>query len=641
MPLASFEATDPDELYEGIHQVDWSSHLDPNRTLAVGVAGRRSPIGPSHFIALRAKDAIVDRIREARGVRPDVDKKNPDLRVHVHAGTENTTVSLDLSGRGLHHRGRARSGASAPLRENLAAALLHIAGWPEQATDRPLLDPMCGSATILTEAAGMALDLAPGLERGRLGAEGWLGHDAALWARLRAEAIERRSRSRSARLRIAGFDLSPDAARVARDHVAHAGLERWIRIEVRELSEARPPWKSPGLLITNPPYGERLGEVGELEPLYEMLGDVLKRRFPGWSAWVLGGNRTLEKRIGLRPAARHVLFNGPIECRFLSIPVSEDPPSGRRGPGWRRSADEAKGFARRLKANEKHLRRWAEGQQVSCYRVYDSDVPQYNIAVDRYGRWVRVEEYRRPSKVREADAARRRRDALLVVSEVLGVDRADIVLCSDRQALRRRGVAPRVDRERPVTVSEAGLRFRLSLGEAPRAGLPLDERLLRDWIRQRAAGRDLVHLFAGSCSAAIAAAAGGARSTTSVDPSRSSIDRGRHNLSLNGLGGASHRFLPCQVDTFVRDSAARRRFGLLLLSPPRDERDPGALLVHAADLIEPGGELLLATRDRRFEPELGRVRGLAVDEITRELTPRDFAGKPRLRIWRGTFSVGR
>ena len=641
MPLASFDAANPDELYGGIHAVDWTAHLGPERTIAVNVAGRHSPIGPSHFIALKAKDAIVDRVREAEGARPDVDKRDPDVRIHLHAGTERVTVSLDLAGQGLHHRGHERARATAPLRENLAAALLHIAGWPETAAEVPLLDPMCGSGTILAEAAGMALDVAPGLSRGRLGAEGWRRHDAALWRQLRDEARARGQQARGRKVRIAGCDASRAAIRTARDYLARAGFADHVTLDVRELSEARPLWDTPGILITNPPYGERLGEAGELGPLYEMLGDVLKRRFPGWTTWVLGGNRALEKRIGLRPASRLVLFNGPIECRFLKFPISDAGPTSQRGPGWRRSGDESRGFAKRLRINARRIRPWAAREKLGCYRLYDADVPTYNLAVDWYDGRVRVEENPRPPKVAESDAERRLRDALLVVAEVLEVDREDIVLRVAR-APRRDGRPERHgDRGRFQTVHEDGLNYRVNLEDYPTTGLPLDERSLRRWIFERASGRDFLNLFAGSCTASLAAAAGGARSTTSVEPSRVFLEWGRAQFELNGQQGEAHHFVRDDAESFIRRRAGRRRHGLVLLTPPSDEPLAGPIIEQAGGLLDAGGEMLFVSRDKAFEPSQENLRGMSAQEITEELTPRDFAPRPRLRVWRIRLSDAR
>jgi len=647
MPLARFAAADPGELYDGVRAVDWTAHVGPERTLAVLVAGARSPVGPANFLALKTKDAIVDAVRDAEGARPSIDKRSPDVRVHVHVAGTAVTVSLDLAGAGLHRRGAGRTGAEAPLRETLAAALLRIAGWPERARSVPLYDPMCGTATLLVEAAGIALDVAPGLARGRAGVEGWRGHDRGLWERLREEARDRRAAAErhAGHVRIAGADASAEAVRLARDVASRAGFGRVVRVEPGELRDATPPWPDTGLIVTNPPYGVRLGEAGELGPLYEALGDTLKHRFPGWTAWVLSGNRALDRHLGLRAASRHVVWNGPIECRFIELPVATRPVAPDARPRWRRPSDEARGFARRLAVNARELGRWAAHEGVTAYRVYDSDVPEYNVAVDRYGERVRVEEYERPRSVPAETAERRLRDVLAVVPDVLGVEPAAVAL----RVRRRLGPGeqhPRyAARGERFEVREGDLRFLVNLTDYVDTGLFLDDRLLRRRIRgQAAAGRDFLNLFAYTCAGSVAAAAGGARSTTSVDLSRRYLDWGRDNFALNTMSstGAAARFVRADAFAFLaRARRERRRFDLAFVAPPTRSRSKGAeadfdvardhlrLLDAVAAVLGPGGTILFATSRRDFE----LAPSIVATEITAEVTPRDFSRRPRLRAW--------
>jgi 23S rRNA (guanine2445-N2)-methyltransferase / 23S rRNA (guanine2069-N7)-methyltransferase len=645
LPLARFEAEDAASLYEGVHAIPWCDHLAPTSRFAVKAAGAPAAAGPSHFIALKTKDALVDRIREEKGSRPSVDKARPDLRVHVHTHGSAVTVSLDLAGRGLHRRGSGRRAVAAPLRENLAAALLRLAGWPSRAESAPLLDPLCGSGTLLLEAAAMALDVAPGLARGSFGAPGWLGHDGKLWSRLLSEARERASSARGRRPRLAGRDASRGAVAAGRQVISRAGFSEHVRIEPGELRDAAPPWEEAGLVITNPPYGERLGEEGELGPLYELLGDVLRRRFPGWTAWVLSGNRALEKRIGLRPASRTTVFNGPIACRFLEIPIHSEKVAGGEGPGWRRPGPEAVGFARQLRKRAKERARWARREGVSCYRLYDADNPVFNLAVDWYDGAVRVEEYARPRRVDAAAADRRLRDAMRVAAEVLAVP-ADQVVLRVRRRVGPHGQHGRFDDRRSFReVEEGGLRFRVNLGDYLDTGLFLDDRLLRRRIRESATGADFLNLFAYTCAASVAAAAGGALTTTSVDLSRTYLDWGKANFTLNGLAGGGHRFLRADVIRFLRDRRDRRRYGLVFVAPPTRSRSKGmsgdfevqrdhvSLLNDAGSRLAPGGEILFATNLRDFRLEESGLRGLVAEEITEAITPLDFAERPRQRAW--------
>jgi 23S rRNA (guanine2445-N2)-methyltransferase / 23S rRNA (guanine2069-N7)-methyltransferase len=644
LPLGRYPVDTAVDWYQAVHAIRWTDHLGPEQTLAVSVAGANSPVGPSHFVALKTKDAIVDRVREQTGARPSVDKQRPDLRVHVFLSPTASSLSLDLAGQPLHRRGLARDRALAPLKENLAAAVLRLAGWHGQAARTALYDPLCGTGTLLLEAAGMALDRAPGLDRGRLGAEGWRGHDRGLWRRLLAEAAERRVAGGERELRIAGSDASPQAVRRARELVKRADLAGRIQIERGELRDALPPFDEPGLVVTNPPYGERLGEAGELGPLYRLLGDVLKQRFAGWKAWVLSGNRALEKQIGLRPASRHGLFNGAIPCRLLEIPIASTPLRSNLGPGWRRArSDQARGFARTLRTNLKRLAPWAKREGVDCYRIYDADMGIYNLAVDRYAEAVRVEEYARPKKVSAEDAQRRLNEALMVVSEVLEVEPAQVALRVRRRLGKHEQHGRFADRGRFLEVREGELRFRVNLGDYLDTGLYLDDRLLRRLIRGQAAGGDFLNLFAYTCTASVAAAAGGARSTTSVDLSRTYLDWGRRNLALNRLEGPEHRFLRDDVLRFLKQEG--RRWDLVFAAPPSRsrskamagefdvQRDHLRLLQAAGRRLKPGGRLLFTTNLRGFSLQATQPAGLKTREITAEVTPRDFERRPRLRAW--------
>jgi len=642
-PLRSFEVESAEDLYTGIHAIDWTRHVHPDRTLAVDVAGKDSPAGPPHFLALKTKDAVVDRVRAGSGRRPDVDTTDPDLRLHLHVRRARVTVSIDLAGRGLHRRGIRREGGEAPLKENLAAAVLRHAGWHRSWGELPLLDPMCGSATLLLEAAWIALDVAPGLLRGRIGAEGWRGHDGATWMRLGLEASERRRSAAARRPRIHGSDASSRTLVGAEQNLQRAGLEGVVQLARRELREMEPPVSDAGLVVTNPPYGARLGEAGELGPLYELLGDRLKQRFPGWTAWVLCGSPALAKRIGLRATSRHVLYNGPIETRLVEVAISSAAVS--RGPGWRKPGEQAVGLRTRLRRNLKRLTRPARAEGLTCYRLYDADLPEYNLAVDRYGDRVRVEEYARPRKIRADDAERRLRDALLVVAEVLEVDPADIALRVEAARAPSERREPHDDGGRQHPVSEGDLRFLVNLDDYRGTGLRLDHRLLRRRLLGSSQDCSVLNLFAHTCCASVAAAAGGARATVSVDLSRRYLAWGRQNFALNGIELARHRFERVDALRWLDDRRDRDRYDRIVVLPPslsgsrarpdafEVQRDHGALLQRIARRLAGGGEILFGTDLRGFELTDPLPAPLEAREITAEITPFDFAGRPRLRAW--------
>ncbi len=311
VPLAEFPCDAPQRLYDGVRSIPWHSYLTPEMTMAVDCTLRDSAMTHSGFVALKTKDAIVDAIRDRCGRRPNVDVRDPDLRVNVHLVKNRCTVSLDSSGTPLDRRGYRLDRTEAPLRETLAAALVALTGWDGTV---PLVDPMCGSGTIPVEAALKASRRAPGLMGRRFGFQRWPDYDPTLWRRL-ADAA-RQEMLASLPVPITGCDRSATALETAcrnSDRAGVTGLVTFVRSPFREFI----PPAAPGVLLFNPPYGLRLGEEEELKPFYREIGDTMKQRYAGYTAFLLTGSRELAKHVGLKASRRIVLFNGPIECRLL------------------------------------------------------------------------------------------------------------------------------------------------------------------------------------------------------------------------------------------------------------------------------------------------------------------------------------
>ncbi len=324
--LTDFSASSPEQLYDGVAKVRWSQHMDPEQTLAVDFGSAQSRITHTHYGALKTKDAIVDQFMDAYDERPNVDTKHPDIRVNVYVFQDRATVSLDLSGSALHERGYRGKMPAAPLKENLAAALLLTSGFPEIFKEGgTMVDPMCGSGTLPVEAARMACDIAPGLERKRFGFLRWKQHNAALWKEILEHAktcarigLERGRGEMKKQFPFIGFDADPEAITLATETIEHLGLRGLVHFEKRDVALAVPlVSSSTGLVICNPPYGERLGEETALIETYRSIGDLYKQKFKGWKGFVFTGSLLLSKEVGLRAAKKHVFYNGAIECRLL------------------------------------------------------------------------------------------------------------------------------------------------------------------------------------------------------------------------------------------------------------------------------------------------------------------------------------
>ncbi len=651
MPLTQFPAADEEALYNGVRAIDWGALLIPDGTIAVNFTSSRSKITHTHYGALKTKDAIVDRLRDETGARPSVDTKQPDLRINVHLANDVADLSIDLSGESLHRRGYRRGESAddtpeAPLKETLAAGILGLARWPEAARlGKPFLDPMCGSGTLVIEAALMAAGRAPGVGRARFGFHGWRDHDEALWQRLLAEATAHKLDVTS---EMVGSDADPRAIKAARAQAARAGVQQLVRFEERPLAELAPIGEQPGVLVTNPPYGERLEAD---EELYQQLGDLLRRNMLGWEAFVMAGNPELAARIGLRPRRRHVLFNGAIECRLLEIPIAAKPVQV-EAPGWRRAREAptagAEFFVNRLRKNAKHWERWAAREKISCYRIYDADLPEFAVAIDRYEDAVHVQEYAPPSTIDPEMAEARLRDVMRAVPEILKTEQ---VFLKVRRKQKRGGQyernanepSPSVERQ----VHEGGLRFWVNLSDYLDTGLFLDQRRLRTMIGDQSKGKSFLNLFAYTATATLHAVRGGATSSVSVDLSNTYLEWARRNLTLNGVSGRAHELVRADVMEWL--PVEKRRFDLIFVAPPtfsnskgmeetlEVQRDHVALISGAARLLAPGGTILFSNHFRRFK--MGDLPGLRAENITHKTMPKDFARNPRIHnAWRITSS---
>lgn len=312
-PIAEFAAPSPEELYDAVRAVDWSRYLTPEHTLAVDCNVRDSQITHSHYAALRVKDAIVDQFMDRHSRRPSVDVEEPMVKLNLHIHQDAAVLSLDSSAESLHKRGYRPIQTKAPLNEALAAGLVLLSGFRG---DTPFVDPLCGSGTLCIEAAWIALNRPPGLTRRRFGFMGWLDFDVALWTRLRDEA--RRGVKKKLTHPIAGADNRRDAVEFARANARAAGIGHLVRFDVKDMRQAQPPPGPPGILLCNPPYGERLGEEKDLRPLYQTLASIIREQFAGWKAFVFTGNARLARQLG-RPRSRIHLYNGSIPCQLLEV----------------------------------------------------------------------------------------------------------------------------------------------------------------------------------------------------------------------------------------------------------------------------------------------------------------------------------
>jgi 23S rRNA (guanine2445-N2)-methyltransferase / 23S rRNA (guanine2069-N7)-methyltransferase len=655
MPLSTFAAASADELYQGVKAIDWPSHLGARATLAVEFAGTAPGLTHTHFGALKTKDAIVDRMRDHTGERPSIDVERPSVRVDVRLDHERVTVSLDLSGESLHRRAYRARGIAAPLKENLAAAVLMRCGWPALADEgAALVDPMCGSGTLVLEGALMALDIAPGSLRSYFGFLGWAGHDRALWERLIEEARERRAARSGLKLAMRGYDHDVLAIRAALENLERAKLRGAVHFERRDLNELSNESGPRGLLVTNPPYGERIGDQEQLKTLYATLGEKLRSHFEGWKAAVFTGNPPLAKAVGINARRTHTLFNGRIECRLLRFDV--EPSEYRSERPQRTAEDEAKirerpgaqMFANRLRKNLKAAQDWARKEAVVCYRIYDADMPEYAFAIDSYGdsgenRWAVVQEYAPPKTVDIQAARMRRREVLASVPEVLALS-AEKIFLRERRQQKGTDQYEKVATEREFhVVREHDYRFYVNFQDYLDTGLFLDHRLTRRRLGELARGTRFLNLFAYTGTATVYAVGGGAIASTTVDMSRTYTEWAKRNLALNDLATAQHAFVQADVLTWLKsEQGSSHRYDLMFIDPPTHsrskrleddfdiQRDHANLLSMAANLLAPGGTIVFSNNFTRFKLDPQIPDRFEVEDWSERTIPWDFRRNPRI-----------
>lgn len=665
LPLSQYEVENAEQLYEGAKAVDWPGWFSANRSFAVEVAGHSNVLTHSHFAALKVKDAVADRFRDDHGRRPDVDANDPDVAVHLHLNASKVNLSLDLSGGSLHRRGYRTKGAAAPLKETLAAAILLRAGWPEVARrGGALVDPLCGSGTLVIEGAFMAADIAPGLERERYGFQSLRNYDSAAWDALLAEARERRKAGLEKLPPLLGQDVDGATLRAARRNAEQAGLGTQIQWAQADVSTARPIGDNPGLLIANPPYGERLGSEAELIKLYSLLGHALKQNFAGWHAGIFTGRPDLGPRLGLRAEKMYSLHNGDLPCKLLlfDVPVAAPPaetPAANPGGG-------AEDFTNRLRKNLKHLGKWAKRSGVSCYRVYDADLPDYALAVDLYptaSLQIHAQEYAPPKTVDPVKAEKRLREALAVIQQVFEVPTSAIHFKIRKQQKGTEQYTRQSEQDSFQQVEEHGCRLWVNLDDYLDTGLFLDHRPLRRRIQAEAAGKRFLNLFCYTATATVHAAKGGANGTVSVDLSANYLEWGQRNLALNGVDAtlkarrqpndvwrgrrpepaARHTLVQADCLAWLKEqaqSSSPPRFDLILCDPPTFsnskrmdgtldvQRDHVEMLLNASRLLTPQGVLYFSTNRKRFKLEMEALTELDISDITPQTLDEDYKRPP-------------
>ena len=649
-PIAEFECPDELALYDGVAAIAWRQHMRSEHTLSVDAHVSGDAITHARYAAQRVKDAVVDTLRAQGQERPSVDVDHPDVRINLSLRKGRATISIDLSGGPMHRRGWRNVQNDAPLKENLAAAVLMRGGWPKRYHEGgALLDPMCGSGTLLIEGALMAADVAPGLQRHGLSRPSrWLGFDVDAWKQLVDDARRREEVGRlGLKQVIFGSDIDPHAIRAAKENAEVAGVADEIWFGVRDVSDLQAPPFETGTVVCNPPYDERLAAD---TTLYRKLGNALQRTVPNWRASVLCGDAELAYATGLRASKKYQLFNGAIECVLIVCDPVGVPKETSAKP--RELSEGATMVANRLRKNLRKFKGWREREGVTCFRVYDADLPEYAAAIDVYVEeggdartFLHVQEYAAPEEIPEADVRRRRNELLAAARDVFALPEEQIAMKSRERGKGGSKYGKFQQRGELLTVRESGAKLQVNLFDYLDTGLFLDHRPLRRHMAQESRGKRFLNLFCYTGVASVQAAVAGADSTTSVDLSGTYLEWCATNLSLNGFAGAQHRLV--QADALRWLEAEKNRYDVIFCDPPTFsnsaraedfdiQREHVRLLRACVDRLTTEGVLYFSNNFRRFKLDAEGVAEFAqCEEITAQTIPPDFERNPRIhRCWR-------
>lgn len=633
MILNTFHCEDDTDLYLGANGIAWEDYFTSNETIAVEFQGTNDFLRNTQYSALKVKDAICDRLLKIEGKRPDVDRKNAQVRVYgLLTSKKEVILALDLSGTPLFLRESYRKVGAAPLKENLAAAMITRAGFKQG----NFLDPMCGSGTLLIEAASIATSKAPGLSHEGFGFLKLKQFNQDEYEQLRQELDEKAKLGleefKAQGFKIIGFDHDEEAVAKARENVEKAGFSSIVEVIHCPLNKLYNPFENQSaFIVTNPPYGERMGNFNELIALYSALGSKVKENFSDSTLAVISSSQDLLSCLRLTYAKAYKLYNGPLVCQLRVFKIDK---------AGVLNEEIAPDFANRLRKNLKTIKKWAQPLGLEAYRVYDADLPDYNAAIDFYGPYCVIQEYQAPSTVEEYVSRRRLLDLIAATIEVTGIDGRNIIL---KQRERQKGKAQyeKLSEEeslhRTLAVSEGDAHFLVNVDDYLDTGLFLDARPIRKLIFDKAKGKSFLNLFSYTATASVMAALGGATRTVSVDMSRTYLDWAMENFKLNGLSLKAHDFIQADCLSYLSQDKGEK-FDLIYIDPPtfsnskrmeksfEVKRDHVLMLANLTRHLNAGGEIIFCTNKRGFKLDKDSLAlyGLEAQDITQETIPFDF-----------------
>ncbi len=642
LQLDSFPGQDPESLYNGVKTIDWTQHFTADMTFLVHFVGQSSALRNTHFSALKIKDAIVDQFREKTGERPAIDIENPGVRITAYLIKNKISIYLDFTRTSLHKRGYRTQYTIAPLKENLASVILAASNWQTIAkTGGSLIDPMCGSGTFLIEAAMIATDTAPGLANASSLLNNWKQHDKTAWKDVVNEAKKRQKTGlATSHSRIIGFEADSFAFKSTAEHIKQSGFSAHIEIHQKELAY----WTfdsalQPGLIVTNPPYGERLGDKQSINYLYQRLGKIIAKHI-NWKVAIFSADTHLLRALAIEPEQQHSFLNGKIPCQLMvstvhpTHTINESTELTLFAEESTKLNDDIKPFANRLIKNTKHLAKWARRENIVCYRLYDADLPDYALAIDCYGSNLHVQEYAAPKSIDPEKAQQRLQDAVNAIKILFKHSDKQIVIKKRQRQKRLSQYEKQNDHQKLFVVSEKKASFLINLTDYLDTGLFLDHRNIRFEIASMADGKRFLNLFCYTATASIHAALNGASQTTSVDLSNTYLDWAKKNFALNGLSDDQHQLIQMDVTEWLKIN--KKKFDLILLDPPTFsnskrmhgnldiQRDHVQLIQSTMRHLSSQGTLFFSTHFQHFQLSTDDLDDFILKDITADTIATDF-----------------
>lgn len=632
--LSEFTCNDDMDLYLASSAVNWVNQFHSSKKFVVDFNGTNREIRNSQYGAMKVKDAVVDSFEKKNLPRPSISKDQADLRIHVRLHKDKAILGIDMVGGGLHQRGYRPASGRAPLRETLAAAIILRSGWD---SDKPLLDPMCGSGTLLIEAAMMAANMAPGVNRAKWGFESLEDFEPELWAEIKSEAsVQARRGVNKTDTKFFGFDNDSRVLKTAQDNARRAGVDSLIEFKLGDAAEVkRPEGFEAGVIVSNPPYGERLGTQPGLIALYTAFGAQLKSEFGGCQASIFSSSDELLSCLRMRADKQFKLNNGALPCHQKNYSISE-----RAAQDSSDNVTEslvAPDFSNRLKKNIAKIGKWARKEKLDCYRIYDADLPEYNVAIDVYLDQLVIQEYAAPKNIPEEKAKRRLTDIIRATIQVTETPANKVVLKVREKQKGRSQYQKLSQQSETLVVNEYGVKLSVNLHDYLDTGLFLDHKITRRKLGEMAQGKDFLNLFAYTGSGTVHAACGGAKSTTTVDMSNTYLEWAKENMKLNGQVGRQHRFEQADCLQWLETSTAQ--FDLIFIDPPTFsnskrmeqsfdvQRDHIQLMKNLKRLLRAGGTIVFSNNKRHFKMDLEALEqlGLEAKNISHQTLPLDFA----------------